>query len=75
MDEVFANEQVIARDMTVPLEHPVAGTVNNLGIPVKMSATPGQVRMPAPTLGQHTEGVLRRFGVPEEEVAVILARG
>ena len=75
MDEVFANEHVMARGMTVPLEHPVAGVINNLGIPVKMSATPGQLRMPAPTLGQHTEDVLRRFGVPEEEAGAILGRG
>ena len=74
MDEVFANEHVVARGMIVPLEHPVAGVVNNLGIPVKMSATPGRVRMPAPTLGQHTESVLRQFGVPEEETGVILGR-
>ncbi len=75
MDEVFANEHVVARGMTVPLEHPVAGVINNLGIPVKMSATPGQVRMPAPTLGQHTESVLRQFGVPEDEAGVVLGRG
>ena len=75
MDEVFANEHVIARGMAVPLEHPVAGVINNLGIPVKMSATPGKVRMPAPTLGQHTGSVLRRFNVPDDEVAAILARG
>ena len=75
MDEVFANEHVTARGMTVELEHPVAGVINNLGIPVKMSATPGQVRMPAPTLGQHTESVLRQFNVPEDEAAAILARG
>ena len=74
MDEVFANEHVVARGMVASLEHPVAGVINNLGIPVKMSATPGQVRMPAPTLGQHTEDILRRFGVPEDEAGVILGR-
>ena len=75
MDEVFANEHVLAREMVTALEHPVAGVVNNLGIPVKMSATPGQVRTPAPTLGQHTESVLRRFGASDEEAAAILERG
>ena len=75
MDEVFANEHVVARGMVAPLEHPVAGTINNLGVPVKMSATPGQVRFPAPTLGQHTEDVLRQFGAPEDEAGIILGRG
>ena len=37
--------------------------------------TPGQVRVPAPTLGQHTEEVLRQFGVPEDETGEILGRG
>ena len=74
MDEVFANEHVIARGMTVELEHPTAGVINNLGIPVKLSATPGQVRMPAPTLGQHTESILRQFNIPHDEAAAILSR-
>ena len=74
-DEALADEHVRAREMVVALEHPVAGRVNNLGVPVKLSATPGSVRTPAPTLGQHTESVLRAFGVPEPQVAAILARG
>ncbi len=73
MDEVFANEHVMARGMVAPLEHPVAGVINNLGIPVKMSATPGQVRLPAPTFGQHTEDVLRQFGVPEGDITRVLS--
>lgn len=74
-DEALADEHVRAREMVVALEHPVAGRVDNLGVPVKLSGTPGSVRTPAPTLGQHTESVLRAFGVPEPQVAAILARG
>ena len=74
-DEALADEHVRDREMVVALEHPVAGRVDNLGVPVKLSATPGSVRTPAPTLGQHTESVLRAFGVPEPQVAAILARG
>ena len=72
MDEALNDEHAVARGMTVPLEHPIAGIVNNLGIPVKLSATPGQIRLPAPTLGQHTESVLRQFGVPEDEIARVV---
>jgi crotonobetainyl-CoA:carnitine CoA-transferase CaiB-like acyl-CoA transferase len=50
---------VEARDMTPEVEHPVAGTVKVLGIPAKLSATPGTIRRPAPVLGQHTDEVLR----------------
>ncbi len=73
-DEALADAHLRARDMVVELAHPTAGRVNNLGVPVKLSATPGRVRTPAPTLGQHTESVLREFGVPDEQAAAILAR-
>ena len=56
--EVFADPQVAARDMVVEVEHAIAGAQRVLGIPVKLSATPGSVRTAAPTLGQHTERVL-----------------
>lgn len=71
MDEVFADEQVLARGMVRELQHPAAGLIKHLGIPVKLSATPGAIRMPAPTLGQHTGEVLRAFGVAEADIAAI----
>jgi crotonobetainyl-CoA:carnitine CoA-transferase CaiB-like acyl-CoA transferase len=58
-DQVFHDPQVLSRQMVVPIDHPVAGRTRTLGIPVKLSATPGSVRRPAPTLGQHTDQVLR----------------
>ena len=73
MAQVFADEQVLARGMVQELEHPIAGLVKHLGIPVKLSATPGQLRMPAPTLGQHTGEVLRAFGIAEGDIAAIVA--
>jgi crotonobetainyl-CoA:carnitine CoA-transferase CaiB-like acyl-CoA transferase len=47
-----------AREMVVEMEHPEAGTVRGLGIPIKLSATPGTIRRPAPLLGQHTDEIL-----------------
>jgi crotonobetainyl-CoA:carnitine CoA-transferase CaiB-like acyl-CoA transferase len=40
------------------MEHPEAGTVYGLGIPIKLSGTPGSIRRPAPLLGQHTDEIL-----------------
>jgi crotonobetainyl-CoA:carnitine CoA-transferase CaiB-like acyl-CoA transferase len=58
-DEVFADPQVLARGMVVEVEHAKAGRQKTLGVPLKMSATPGGVRRAAPVLGQH-DGEVRR---------------
>jgi formyl-CoA transferase len=59
--QVAADPHTRAREMVVELEHPEAGTVRALGIPVKLSATPGTIRRPAPLLGQHNDEVLREW--------------
>ncbi len=72
MAQVFDDPQVRARGMVQRLEHPVAGLINAIGIPVKLSLTPGEVRAPAPTLGQHTREVLAQFRFSEKEMADVL---
>jgi crotonobetainyl-CoA:carnitine CoA-transferase CaiB-like acyl-CoA transferase len=70
MDAVVAHPQVAARGSLVECEHPVAGRTRMVGPPVRMSETPGAVRMPAPLLGEHTEAVLKaRLHVTDEEIA------
>ena len=61
-DEVLTDPHILARDMYVPTEHPKAGLFRTLGVPVKLSDTPGSVRRAAPTLGQHTSEVLAAKG-------------
>lgn len=56
--EVFAEPQVIERDMLQEMEHPTAGTVRVVGPPVKFSDTPASIRLAPPLLGQHTKDVL-----------------
>jgi crotonobetainyl-CoA:carnitine CoA-transferase CaiB-like acyl-CoA transferase len=48
--------------MLVSYDHPTAGSVRTLGIPVEFSGTPSGIRLPAPLLGQHTREILREFG-------------
>ncbi|HEU0062216.1 MAG TPA: CoA transferase [Hyphomicrobiaceae bacterium] len=57
-DQAMADPHVVARGMAVDTLHPSAGTVKTLGIPVKLSETPGALRRPAPRLGEHTVEVL-----------------
>jgi crotonobetainyl-CoA:carnitine CoA-transferase CaiB-like acyl-CoA transferase len=58
VDEVLADPQLAARDMIATVQHPAAGPLKVLGLPVKMSETPGAVRTPPPRLGEHTAAVL-----------------
>jgi len=72
VDKVVANEQVLARDMILEVEHPVAGTTRIPGIPIKLSRTPGEIRMAAPVLGADTEKLLSQYlGLTSDQVAVL----
>ena len=57
--EVVNDPELAARDFWVELPHPEVGTRRHAGIPWRFSGTPLRVSCPAPTLGQHTEEVLR----------------
>ena len=61
--EVFADPQVQAREMAVPVPHPLTDTLRLVASPMKLSATPVQVRRAPPLLGQHTDEVLAEIGL------------
>jgi crotonobetainyl-CoA:carnitine CoA-transferase CaiB-like acyl-CoA transferase len=61
--------------MVVEWEQPRLGPVRQLGVPVKLSRTPGDVHDPGPALGEHTEQVLGEGGFSEDEIAALLESG
>jgi crotonobetainyl-CoA:carnitine CoA-transferase CaiB-like acyl-CoA transferase len=73
--EMAADPQTLAREMVVDLQHPVAGPTKALGLPIKLGATPGGIRRPAPTFGQHTREVLLESGFSQAEVDTLVAEG
>ena len=77
MAEALDSELVRARGMVVEIEQPgAAAPVALLGVPVKMSATPGDPhRLPGPGLGEHTEEVLREAGFAAAEIADLVDTG
>jgi crotonobetainyl-CoA:carnitine CoA-transferase CaiB-like acyl-CoA transferase len=70
---VFTDPQVLAQEMVLEVEHPGHGPVRMTGFPVKFSATPCRIRLPAPEVGAHTEEVLSELGL-EGELARLRAQ-
>jgi len=75
IDQAMEHPQVRHRQMVVELPHPAMGTVRLLGLPVKLSETPGAIRVAPPLLGQHTDEVLREIGVTGDELRRLRERG
>jgi alpha-methylacyl-CoA racemase len=75
LDEALSSQLVRAREMVVEWEQPAIGPVRELGVPVKLSRTPGTVHAPAPALGEHTREVLAEAGLSAEEIEALFASG
>lgn len=77
IDQVFADPQVIAREMVVKMHHAKVGVdMPMIASPIKMSETPPAYRRAPPVCGQDTDDVLRELlKLPDEEIAALRARG
>jgi crotonobetainyl-CoA:carnitine CoA-transferase CaiB-like acyl-CoA transferase len=76
IDEALSDPQIIAREMVLPVEHETLGTLRTLGLPTKLSETPGSVRSAPPRLGEHTARVLRdMLGMSVTDIDTLASSG
>jgi crotonobetainyl-CoA:carnitine CoA-transferase CaiB-like acyl-CoA transferase len=73
--QVCQDPHTLARDMVVTMQHPAEGEIRGLGIPVKLSDTPGQIRHAAPLLGEHTDELLAGLGYSAPEILALREQG
>jgi crotonobetainyl-CoA:carnitine CoA-transferase CaiB-like acyl-CoA transferase len=67
--------QVIANDLVVELDHPLAKSVTMVGPIIQMSATPTEARTAPPTLGQHSREILAELGYADAEIETMFDQG
>ena len=74
-EEMVDDPQVRARQMVVEVDHPTLGKVPQVGIPMKLSETPGEIRFTGVTPGFHTDEVLRELGVSKDRITQLREQG
>ncbi|MCT9069783.1 CaiB/BaiF CoA transferase family protein [Cupriavidus gilardii] len=73
--EALSHPQTLAREMVVEQQHPEAGPVKSIGLPIKLSETPARYVRPSPRLGEDTRALLAECGYGEKQIAEMLRAG
>jgi len=72
--DVFADPQVLARNMYLEMAHPTLGSIKQTGLPIKFSLTPGGLDRHPPLLGEHNHEILKSLGYSEADVQSLMAQ-
>ena len=76
LSEVLKHPQVKARGALVDMTHPRAGPVKIVGVPMRLSKTPGSIRRPSPGIGEHNDEVLKELlGLSKTQIAKLRKAG
>ncbi|MFA7468057.1 MAG: CaiB/BaiF CoA-transferase family protein [Desulfotomaculaceae bacterium] len=75
IDKVLKEPQVLHREMVVEVDHPTAGKIKLLGVPMTFSETPASVRKAPPLLGENNQEVLGDLGYSEEDISELKEKG
>jgi crotonobetainyl-CoA:carnitine CoA-transferase CaiB-like acyl-CoA transferase len=73
--EVLSDPQILQRQMVIETEHPTLGSIKQMGLPIKLSETPGEIRWPPFVRDHHTEEVLKELGYSGTDVKRLRAKG
>jgi crotonobetainyl-CoA:carnitine CoA-transferase CaiB-like acyl-CoA transferase len=68
LDQALNSPQAVHNRMVVDMQHPVAGPIRVMNNPIRLSEAPATIRMPPPTLGQHTTEILSEIGIDSEGI-------
>ncbi|PCI48497.1 MAG: CoA transferase [Alphaproteobacteria bacterium] len=75
VEDLFENPQVLAEDVVTDFDHPLVGHYRGLSRAIKFSRTPGPDSFAAPTMGQHSEAILKDAGCTKEELRKLHKKG
>ena len=73
--EACEDPQIKARNMVVEIEHPIFGSIQNIGSPIKYSRTPLTIRNLAPKMGHNTKEILRMLNYTDGEIRILKKTG
>lgn len=75
LSDILNDAHIKEREMVVEMEHPSLGILKMLGVPVKLSRTPGRIKTVPPAQGEHSETVLKQMGYSKEEIETFIKEG
>ena len=75
IDDLMVDPQVKHRKMILEMDHPGDGKIPTIGFPFKFSKTPAKINTTTPSLGQHTDEILKKLGMQDKEIAELQEKG